>query len=248
MSISDINVERGFSATTANSDIHDLYQDFSYVGGHTNFTTSKPNFDWYNGGPVSGAFNQDNVIRFDEFYGTTYDSYGGSGCFALGTPITLINGSTAAIETLSNGDELLSAFIPDVPLDFDQEDTWKTWVGVPKMSGDKYDVQLLNETPISAYVFDIYFDYYDSYYLINNTLKVTWEHPFFVLRNGNYSFKQTQELEIGDKVLNSAFNFTTIQTKVLLNEALETVNLNVEPYDVYFAGNLLVHNVHDKGD
>ena len=248
MSISDINVERGFSATTANSDIHDLYQDFSYVGGHTNFTTSKPNFDWYNGGPVSGAFNQDNVIRFDEFYGTTYDSYGGSGCFALGTPITLINGSTAAIETLSNGDELLSAFIPDVPLDFDQEDTWKTWVGVPKMSGDKYDVQLLNETPISAHVFDIYFDYYDSYYLINNTLKVTWEHPFFVLRNGNYSFKQTQELEIGDKVLNSAFNFTTIQTKVLLNEALETVNLNVEPYDVYFAGNLLVHNVHDKGD
>ena len=153
-----------------------------------------------------------------------------------------------SIETLSNGDELLSAFIPDVPLDFDQEDTWKTWVGVPKMSGDKYDVQLLNETPISAYVFDIYFDYYDSYYLINNTLKVTWEHPFFVLRNGNYSFKQTQELEIGDKVLNSAFNFTTIQTKVLLNEALETVNLNVEPYDVYFAGNLLVHNVHDKGD
>ena len=158
MSISDINVERGFSATTANSDIHDLYQDFSYVGGHTNFTTSKPNFDWYNGGPVSGAFNQDNVIRFDEFYGTTYDSYGGSGCFALGTPITLINGSTVAIETLSNGDELLSAFIPDVPLDFDQEDTWKTWVGVPKMSGDKYDVQLLNETPISAHVFDIYFD------------------------------------------------------------------------------------------
>ena len=116
------------------------------------------------------------------------------------------------------------------------------------MSGDKYDVQLLNETPISAYVFDIYFDYYDSYYLINNTLKVTWEHPFFVLRNGNYSFKQTQELEIGDKVLNSAFNFTTIQTKVLLNEALETVNLNVEPYDVYFAGNLFVQNVQDNGD
>ena len=29
MSISDINVERGFSATTANSDIHDLYNDFA---------------------------------------------------------------------------------------------------------------------------------------------------------------------------------------------------------------------------
>ena len=36
------------------------------MGGPEAFTTSKPNFDWYNGGPVSGSNNQDNVIRFDE--------------------------------------------------------------------------------------------------------------------------------------------------------------------------------------
>ena len=78
ISINDINVERGFSGTTANSDIHDLYNDFASVGGLTDGgaatdvfnateTWNKPNFDWYVGGPVSGANDQDNVIRFDEF-------------------------------------------------------------------------------------------------------------------------------------------------------------------------------------
>ena len=86
MSISDINVERGFASNTSNSDIHDLYNDFASVGGLNTLgqnvdvgelsQSNKPNFDWYNGGPVSGANNQDNVIRFDEFYGATYDSYG----------------------------------------------------------------------------------------------------------------------------------------------------------------------------
>ena len=58
MSISDINVERGFSSNTANSDIHDLYNDFASVGGTTDGgaatdvfgatdTWNKPNFDWY---------------------------------------------------------------------------------------------------------------------------------------------------------------------------------------------------------
>ena len=35
ISINDINVERGFSGTTANSDIHDLYNDFASIGGLT---------------------------------------------------------------------------------------------------------------------------------------------------------------------------------------------------------------------
>ena len=254
MSISDINVERGFSANTANSDIHDLYQDFSYVGGHTNFTTSKPNFDWYDGGPVSGAFNQDNVIRFDEFYGTTYDSYGGSGCLALGTKITMADGSLKKIEDLNVGDYVKSAQIPGVPLDFDAEDTWKTWTGVPHGNAPNnvwatayYDIQEMNRVePVSASVFDIYYDFYDSYFLVNGKIKATWEHPFFVLRNGNYSFQKTLSLQVGDKVFTTDNDFTTVSSIESVLEEIETVNINVEPYDVYFAEGILLHNVHDK--
>ena len=248
ISINDINVERGFSGTTANSDIHDLYNDFASVGGLTDGgaatdvfdateTWNKPNFDWYNGGPVSGANDQDNVIRFDEFYGATYDSYGGRGCFGVGSTITLGDGSTRLIEDINIGDEIKTVNISGVPLDFDAEDTWKQWIGVP-------DSTTLNFTTGS--VFDVYYDFYDNYYLINNDLKATWEHPFFVLRNGNYSFKKTNELRTGDELMTSLNEFITIFSIEYKEESLETVNLNVEPYDVYFANGLLVHNVHDK--
>lgn len=265
MSISDINVERGFSANTSNSDIHDLYNDFASVGGTTGGgaatdvfdsteTWNKPNFDWYNGGPVSGANNQDNVIRFDEFYGATYDSYGGRGCLALGTRITMADGSMKKIEDINVGDYVKSAQIPNVPLDFDAEDTWKTWTGVPHGNAPNnvwatafYDIQELNRvSPVSASVFDIYYDFYDSYFLVNDKIKATWEHPFFVLRNGNYSFQQTLSLRVGDKVFTTDNDFVDITSVVRVDEELETVNINCEPYDVYFAEGILLHNVHDK--
>ena len=265
ISINDINVERGFSGTTANSDIHDLYNDFASVGGLTDGgaatdvfdateTWNKPNFDWYNGGPVSGANDQDNVIRFDEFYGATYDSYGGNGCLALGTRITMADGTLKKIEDINIGEYVKSAQIPGVPLDFDGEDTWKDWTGVPHGNAPNnvwatayYDIQEMNRvSPVSASVFDIYYDFYDSYFLVNDKIKATWEHPFFVLRNGNYSFQQTLSLKVGDKVFTTENDFIDITSVVRVDEELETVNINCEPYDVYFAEGILLHNVHDK--
>ena len=264
MSISDINVERGFSANTSNSDIHDLYNDFASVGGINTAgqnvdvgalsQSNKPNFDWYNGGPVSGANSQDNVIRFDEFYGSTFDTYGGRGCMAIGTKINMADGTMKNVEDLNVGDWVRSAQIPGVPLDFDSEDTWKTWIGVPHGNAPNnvwatafYDIQELNRvTPVSSSIFDLYYDFYDSYFLINDKLKVTWEHPFFVLRNGSYSFQKTIHLEVGDKVFGTNNDFLDISSIELKNEEIETVNINVEPYDVYFAEDILLHNVHDK--
>ena len=264
MSISDINVERGFASNTSNSDIHDLYNDFAAVGGLNTLgqnvdvgelsQSNKPNFDWYNGGPVSGANNQDNVIRFDEFYGSTFDTYGGNGCLALGTKITLPDGSTKNVEELNIGEYVKSVQIPGVPLDFDAEDTWRDWIGVPHGNAPNnvwatafYDIQELNRvSPVSASVFDIYYDYYDSYFLINDNLKVTWEHPFFVLKNGSYSFEKTLNLQVGDKIYTPQNDFSDVTSIELVNEEIETININVEPYDVYFAEGMLLHNVHDK--
>ena len=97
MSISDINQEKGIAVDSANSDIHDLYQDFSAVGGvndagenvnvSPDATDNKPNFDYDQGGPVSGSAQH--PIHFDEFYGAVYDTYGGGGCLLIGTSITL---------------------------------------------------------------------------------------------------------------------------------------------------------------
>ena len=93
---------------------------------------------------------------------------------------------------------------------------------------------------------EIYFDYYENYYLINETLKVTYEHPFFILRDGRYQFKTTVSLVPGDKLFKSNNEFETIESIEFINETLETVNMNVENLDVYFGGGYLMHNVHGK--
>ena len=258
ISFNQINVERGLSGTTANSDIHDLYQDFSSIAGsvHSDLT-GKPNFDWFQGGPASASSAgnyQSHPIRLDEFYGSNYSQYGGLGCVGIGTPITMADGSTKNIEDVNVGDWVRAATVPGMPLDFDEEDTWSVWSGTPHgnppgsvWATAYYDIQELNRvTPASASVMDIYFDYYDNYYLINGSLKATYEHPFFVLREGRYHFKTTVSLELGDRLFKTNNEFEVVETLEFVNETLETVNMNVEPLDVYFGGGYLMHNVHGK--
>ena len=110
-----------------------------------------------------------------------------------------------------------------------------------------YIWEILNiSTPASASVQEIYFDYYDNYYIINGSLKATYEHPFFVLRDGSYHFKTTVSLELGDKLFKTDNEFEEIETIEFVNEPLETVNFNVEDLDVYFGGGYLMHNVYGK--
>ena len=258
ISFNQINVERGIAGDTANSDIHDLYQDFSSIAGTVHDDVfGKPNFDWFQGGPqsASSAGNyQSHPIRLDEFYGSNYSQYGGLGCLGIGTPITMADGTTKNIEDINIGDMIRSVTVPGMPLDFDEENTWSVWEGTPHgnppgsvWATAYYDIQETNRvTPASASVMDIYFDWYENYYLINNSLKATFEHPFFVLRDGNYHFKTTASLLPGDKLFKTDNEFEQIETIEFINEPLETVNLNVEPLDVYFGGGYLMHNVHGK--
>ena len=263
ISFNQINVERGLAGDTANSDIHDLYQDFSSIAGsvHTDLD-GKPNFDWFQGGPKtasvsdggSGGVYRSHPIRLDEFYGSNYSQYGGLGCLGIGTPITMADGSTKNIEDLNVGDWVRAATIQGMPLDFDEENTWSTWQGTPHgnppgsvWATAYYDIQEINRvTPASSSVQNIYFDYYDNYYLINGSLKATYEHPFFILRDGSYHFKTTASLVVGDKLFKDNNEFEQISSIDFVNDTLETVNFNVEQLDVYFGGGYLMHNVHGK--
>jgi hypothetical protein len=166
----------------------------------------------------------------------------------------MADGSTKNVEDVNIGDWVRSATVPGMPKDFDDEDTWSTWVGTPHgnppssvWSTAYYDIQETNRaTPASASVKEIYFDYYDNYYLINGSLKATYEHPFLVLREGTYQFRTTVSLRLGDKLFKTNNEFEEIETLEFVNEPTETVNFNVEDLDVYFGGGYLMHNVHGK--
>ena len=67
--------------------------------------------------------------------------------------------------------------------------------------------------------------------------------------DSKYQFIKTMDLQVGDEFLtdtSGSFVFEQISNIQQVDEELETVNINCEPYDVYFAGGVLVHNVHEK--
>jgi hypothetical protein len=232
ISIDDIRTERGDGQ--GNNDIHDLYQAFS-----SETKANKKNFDWYEDGPESAGTVETHPIRFDEFFSAQYDAYGGAGCFSVDTPITLPDGSETKIEDLFIGQEVLAITLPTMPLDFDDEETWKDW--------ETNTIEGAEQT--TATVKEIYFDWYKDYYVINDRIKTTYEHPFFVKRDSKYTFETTADLQVGDEFLtdtSGSFLFETITSIEKIDEELETVNINCEPHDVYFAGGVLVHNVHEK--
>ena len=110
---------------------------------------------------------------------------------------------------------------------------------------------------VTATVKEIYFDWYKDYYLINKRIKTTFEHPFLIKRDGKYKFVITLDLQIGDEFVTNRqwlipeakeneLVFEEITSIDRIKEELETVNINCEPHDVYFAGGVLAHNVHDK--
>ncbi len=232
ISIDDIRTERGDGQ--GNNDIHDLYQAFS-----SETKANKKNFDWYEDGPESAGTVETHPIRFDEFFSAQYDAYGGAGCFSVDTPITLPDGSETKIEDLFIGQEVLAITLPTMPLDFDDEETWKDW--------ETNTIEGAEQT--TATVKEIYFDWYKDYYVINDRIKTTYEHPFFVKRDSKYTFETTADLQVGDEFLtdtSGSFVFEEITSIEKIDEELETVNINCEPHDVYFAGGVLVHNVHEK--
>ena len=256
MSISDINVENGVAPNAANSDIHDLYQDYSSIAGiHDTLgtvvhdeTDNKPNFDYDQGGPASGSAQH--PIHFDEFYGADYDIYGGGGCLLIGTSITLQDekGNTfyKNIEDVNVGDIIVAYHKDNIPLDFDSTDTWGEW-----SDDDISDMRI-----VTGSVKHMYFDYFESYYRINSVIKTTEEHPWLVksaISRGEegsgyiYQYKRTDELvQYDDYLIRDDLTEVQIVSIIKEVEEVEVVNLNCEPYDVYFAQGYMTHNVHDK--
>ena len=138
-----------------------------------------------------------------EFYGLATDEYGGvipgsggggggegGGCLAYGTKVLMHDGSYKNVEDLIIGDIVKSIFISGLESASD-----KTWMDF--LTNDfQYEESL-------SIIYNIKDDSYSQYYLINNRLKVTFEHPIFVKRNDAYLFVQAENLLVGDFVFNS---------------------------------------------
>jgi hypothetical protein len=86
---------------------------------------------------------------------------------------------------------------------------------------------------------------FTSYFIINGKLKITFEHPLLINRNGNYLFSRANDIVVGDLILDAINGWTSVDTKEQINTIVNVVNINVESQDTYYAEGILVHNLID---
>ena len=160
------------------------------------------------------------------------DLGGGGGCLLYGTLVTLADGSTKLIEELELGDLVKTVSIDG--LDSEVEDAWKTFTS-----------SSFTSTPATSTVTGIQKAQFSYYFLINNLLKITFEHPVMVERSGEYQFLRAKDIIVGDKIYRQDETWVTIDSIERIDENVNVVNINVESQDTYFADGILVHNLVD---
>lgn len=130
-------------------------------------------------------------------------------CFLAGTKILMSDGSYKNIETVNIGDILQSFNL-----------TTKT------LTTGKVLKTFIHKQP-------------SSYLIINETLKLTPNHPVYV----NGEWKEASSIKITDSLLyKNGSHVPVTSIKAATENAAQSYNLVVDAHHNYFADNILVHN------
>ena len=79
--------------------------------------------------------------------------------------------------------------------------------------------------------------------MINDSLKITAEHPILIKRSNKWKFVRTWEIQVNDKLY--TLDQTELNVDTIINVTDTWLNvcvIDVEELDNYFAGNILAHN------
>lgn len=132
-------------------------------------------------------------------------------CFLSGTKILLADGSFIKIENIKPGDKVMS-----------------------------YDLKKSSFLTTTVSQITVHKDNPTGYYLINNILKVTKDHPIWIKNRG---WIKVENLKIGDEVFDKEEKFTKI-VKIKKISGINTVydlSIKESPHN-FFAEGILVHN------
>jgi hypothetical protein len=178
-------------------------------------------------------------IGFDDLRGKSGgsvddDDDGDLGCLVYGTLIEMADGTQKPIEDVVVGDRVVSFNIEGLGA---QED-WTEWYTHYRVFGEK-TVSTVTANRLRSN---------GNHYSINNTLKITNEHPVLIKRDNNIAFRYIEEVIVGDKLFNINMELINIDTREKIPGEVQTGDLDVEEVDNYFASNFLVHNTKEIAD
>ena len=194
--------------------------------------------DGFNDHATRYAVSQSKTVQIEDTYNSSAIT-----CFLPETPVELEDGEIIPIEDLVVGDKVKSFHIENLP---DES------LGLERYRG--FNLEETTGKEGSTVVKNVWFDFNAGYLSINkDLLKVTSEHEFWVLNKSvepeneymppidRWGFKKAAGLKVGD-VLFGKNELIEIESIEWNHTEVEVVNINVEPVDVYFVNNILVHN------
>ena len=212
---------------------------------------------------MSGAYVDDNVATGFNASAINYnkkilhltqveDTYNSVAitCFTPDTKLTLADGTQKEIQELAIGDELLSLRMPNAQTEDEHP------VIASEVSYAEYCITELGESEIvTSKIINMFFDFSDTYYVINGNIKVTGEHPFFVkIPDGYYlptegqsseefwCWEYVRNLGVGQIMYDKDMKEVPIDTIEEIEKEIEIVNIDVDSNNTYFAEGILVHN------
>ena len=160
-----------------------------------------------------------------------YQGASGGSCFDIATAITLSNNTTTTYGALNAGDILVSFDITELT------------------SSDHPNIYLNQETNTitgtmtTSTIDTINYFTVNSYFLINNNIKVTAEHPLLIKRDNIWKYRRVWTINQGDYMYNINQGETEITSiSEVTNTWIDVAYINVEDIDNYFVNGILAHN------
>lgn len=84
---------------------------------------------------------------------------------------------------------------------------------------------------------------YYKYFILNDKLKITYEHPILIFKDGVSQVMATKDLKIGDAMVKYDTTTETLNSIVEIFEETPTYNFTVDGEHMYVAEDIFVHNV-----
>lgn len=138
-----------------------------------------------------------------------------SGCFPPTTKITTVDGTTKMIKDIKKGDSILSY------------DLYRNKTTIEKV------IDLL-----------VHNDNRDGYYVINDILKATGNHPLWV---NSRMWSRVENLKISDNLINQQGEKIVVKSIKKIKRSKTVYNLHLKGKNHnYFADGILVHNAQVK--
>jgi hypothetical protein len=159
-------------------------------------------------------------------------------CIVFGTNVLMSDGSVKLAEDIVPGDNIVTIAFGDDSMDVDHN----------PMIGDLTEWKSLDNSNWSTNtgtVASMSFLADSSYYSINGSLNVTYEHHILIKKEltQEYIFVRAEEISVGDYLIKKDFSEEEITSVVFENDDILSVCIDTSPFNMFVAGNeYIVHN------